>query len=150
MKSYRKDRSDAPAPLGAIQKREEIIELVIEARKEKKAIRVWTVTQSGHLSCFYITSKSRLHKADTAGQWKVDCYHDHSLIGMKQTNDRWFKHYELMGSYNIESCGGNCHFAFTSRIAAKRYSEELKNDNDYIQSVKEWHDRCDRMFRDVF
>lgn len=144
--THHKDRRNAPAPLGAILKREEIIELVIEARKEKKAIRVWTVTQSGHLSCFYITSKSRLHKNESAGQWKLDCYHDHSVIGMKNTNRRWFKNHELMGSYNIESYGGNCHFAFTSKIAAKRYSEELKNDKDYIQSVKDWHSQCDRMF----
>lgn len=153
---HRADRTDAPAPVGAIRTRQEVRDLVIEARKEKKAIRIWTVTQSGHLDCFYLTSKSRLHKPEDLGLrytsendhafWHVDAVVDHSCIGMKGTNSRWFKKHELLGSYNIEASGGNCHYAFTSKLAASRYSEELKNDARYQQSVKEHHERCARMF----
>lgn len=153
------DRTSKPAPPGAIRTRNEIGDLVIEARKEKKAIRVWTVTQSGYLSCFYITSKSRLHKPDDKPHmkdyandpsfWYVSAFHDHANIGYRTTNKRWFRHDEIMGSYNIESFGGNCHYAFTSKIAALRYSEELKNDEAYLLFVKQHHDRCKRMFREM-
>lgn len=129
---------------------------MIEARKEKKAIRIWTVAQSGRLGCFYLTSRSRLHKpadkphmqayADNPSFWYVTAVHDHSSLGYRTTNKRWFKGDEIMGSWNIESYGANCHYAFTSKLAAERYSKELQNDARYLQSVREHHARCDAMF----
>lgn len=149
-------RTEMKPPAGAILYRQEIRDLVIEARKGKKAIRVYTVTQGGRLDCFYIYSRSRLHKPEDAGlsftsendpgQWFVDVIDDHACIGRKKTNDRWFKTKEVLGSYNIESFGGNCHYAFTSKLAAQAYSNELKNDATYQQYVKDWHAHCDKLF----
>lgn len=50
-------------PTGAIRGNENLMDLVIEARKEKKAIRLYAVQQSGFITTLYICSKTKMYKA---------------------------------------------------------------------------------------
>jgi hypothetical protein len=155
MTQYRADRSDAPAPAGSIKYRAEIIHLIEEAKMEP--VRIWTVTQSGYLSSFLITSKSVLREPKVLRRdYAVLCSgpefycvtntiseYDGTGPGRKNAEG------ELLGSYNIESSADACHYAFTNKMIAMRYSDELKNDERYIQSVREWHARFTEMFSDI-
>lgn len=143
-----------PAPVGRIKTRDELVDLIIEARKEKKAVRIWTVAQSGYLSPFFITSKSRLEKPDeSAGYSRDDNFYEVkgyklSTFGNRtRAEDRYYRDRILTGSYNIGCNGGSHHYAFTNRVLAERYSETLKTDPIYTQYVKDWHAYCDRTFR---
>jgi hypothetical protein len=149
--TYRADRSDAPAPKGSIKLRAEVLHLIDEA-KEEGTVRIWTVTQSGYLSSFLITSRSYLvapeaMEEDPAVLCSGPAYYSISNT-MSEGSCGPFenKDGELLGTYNIESSAGACHFAFTSKMLAQRYSEELKNDVRYMASVKAWHKVCDTMF----
>jgi hypothetical protein len=153
MTDYSADRSDAPAPKGSIKFRAEILHLIDEA-KEEGQVRIWIVTQSGCLSSFLITSRSYLvapeaMEEDPAVLCSGPAYYSISNT-MSEGSCGPFenKDGELLGSYNIESSAMACHYAFTNKMMAQRYSEELKNDERYMASVKDWHARCDEMFSD--
>lgn len=145
-------------PAGALKTVEEVLDLVIEARKERKAIRIWTVQQSGYLSCFYLISKTKLYRPggkhpdpsyssiDNVNHVLYPTVSDHSIIGMKSTNNRWFKGHTLLESYGIKTNFKNEHRMFTNYKLAKQYSEQLKNDPIYIEDVKRWHAYCGRLF----
>lgn len=146
-------------PPGAIKSMEEMRDLIIEARKEKKAIRIYTVNQGGRLGTFYIISKSRIYKKGSPfpdrmglnrgindiGDVIEPAIHDHSCINMRGTNRRWFKSHEFIDSYTGDYTE---HRMFTNKQHALNYSNKLKNDPVYQQEVKDWHAYCDKMFND--
>ena len=140
-------------PRGRIKTRAEMRDLIIEARKEKKAIRVYLVEQSGYLTEFFITSRSRLEKPQSEsgicsgsnfyrvkGRKLANWKRDASLAA------RYYAVEILMGSYNIEANGGNDHYAFTNRALAERHSKFLQTDAAYCKYVKDWHAYCDHTF----
>lgn len=143
-----------PTPEGRIRSREELRDLIIEARKERKAIRIYLVQQSGYMSEFFLTSKSKLQKPDAeSGLCSGDSFYRvngrrlSSLHHRGKPKDRYYADELLTGSYNIGCNGGSVHhFAFTNRALAERYSNTLKNDPIYRQYVKDWHAYCDRSF----
>ncbi len=125
--------------VGAIAHSKELIDLVIEARKEKKAIRLWRVEQMGHISPFYLTSRSRYisNSRRDDGSFlsvlrpaynRVTGYVDHASIGYRGTRRRWFRTEILIGSYDIDGSSSYEpeHRIFTSKIAADRYSARCK------------------------
>jgi len=156
-KTFGADRIDAPTPLGAIKFRREIIDLISESREEGTEIRIWTVTQGGALSAFIITPMSRLDPP------KVPVYDPAVLCSgpdFYAVRNVYFEYGfdspaptrymsvdgALLGSFNIEgNYATSCHYAFTNEMMARRYSEELKNDSRYIESVAQWHAECDMM-----
>ena len=147
-------------PAGAIKSAEEMLDLVIEARKEKKAIRIYTVSQSGHLSCFYIYSKTKLYRPggkhpnptydslDNTNHVLYPILKDHSLIGYKQTNNRWFKGDELLESYipALSKFKPTEHRMFQNKKHAENYSKALSSDPQYMLEVKQWHEYCRKSF----
>jgi hypothetical protein len=147
-------RPNIDPPAGRIKTRGELLDLIIEARKEKKAIRLYLVEQSGHLGEFFITSQSRLSKPkyETGLASGPNFY---SVNGRKLAywerdaapKRRYYSYEILTGSYNIEVDGSSDHYAFTNRALAERYSNFLKNDAAYMRYVREWHAYCDKVFR---
>lgn len=144
-------------PAGSLQRVQDVLDLVIEARKERKAIRIWTVGQSGYLSCFYILSKTKLYRPggkhpdpnysiDNVNHVLYPTVSDHPSVGYRKTNDRWFKTHELCESYGIMTRFESEHRMFTNYKLALQYSNTLKNDKTYIEDVARWHSYCERMF----
>lgn len=142
-------------PAGRIKTRDELRDLIIEARKEKKAIRVYLVEQSGHISQFFITSKSRLKKPEVEeGLCSGDNFYE--VNGRKLAywqkhrapQHRYYSDRILCGSYGIgvPQYGGSPHYAFVSRQLAERYALFLKTHRGYMQYVKDWHAYCERAF----
>jgi hypothetical protein len=142
-------------PDGRIRTREELRDLIIEARKERKAIRIYLVEQSGHMSQFFLTSKSRLEKPEHEhGLCSGDNFY--SVKGKKlagwerrlEPKHRYYSDRILCGSYGIgvQQYGGSPHYAFTNRILAERYSLFLKTHKAYAQYVRDWHAYCANVF----
>lgn len=139
-------------PPGAVKTRDELRDLIIEARKEKKAIRLYAVGQMGHLRVYYLTSTSQLQKPKyktglCSGDsfYSTAAYVDHSCIGHNKTNNRWFKDQILCGSYSIGTMSSEHHRLFTNKMHAENYATELKNDAEYVKSVHEHWEWCSRM-----
>lgn len=146
-------------PTGAIRSVEEMLDLVIEARKTKRAIRIYTVNQGGSLSTFYIYSKTKLYRPGGKHpnpNWGIDNVNyvlypivkDHSCIGYKTTNRRWFKSDEILESFipALSKYPAVEHRMFTNKMAAEKYSKALSSDPIYMNEVREWHAYCYRMF----
>lgn len=137
-------------PPGAIRFRRELLDLVIEARKEKKAIRIYLVSQSGYMSEFFITSKSRMSKPKhETGLASGSSFY--SVNGWRKSHFRdngYYKSEILTGSYNIECSSSSNHCAFTNFLSAKKYSDHLKDDAAYVACVKAHHAWCNKIFRD--
>ncbi len=141
-------------PPGAIQHMDDLMAIIIEARKEKKAIRLWTVQQSGYLSPLYIVSKTKRYKAGTPNPTSPNdislhadiiypVFRDFSSYGWSK---RWHQSHEYPSQYGINSNFNVEHRVFTNKAMAERYSETLKNDRVYMEDVKNWHAECNRMF----
>lgn len=146
---------DIEPPAGRIKAREELLDLIIEARKGKKAIRIYLVQQSGYMNEFFITSRSRLEKPEHEdGLCSGDNFY--SVNGRqlatygsrKCPKDKYYKTEILCGSFGIgvPQYGGSPHYAFTNRIAAERYSLFLKTHKAYAQYVRDWHAYVSDMF----
>lgn len=146
---------DIEPPAGRIKTREELLDLIIEARKGKKAIRIYLVEQSGYMSQFFLTSKSKLNKPDSESGlcsgpsfYRVNGRKLSTWKRRSEPKHRYRPDDILCGSYGIgvPQFGGSPHYAFTNRIAAERYSLFLKTHKAYIQYVSDWHRYCDRSF----
>lgn len=145
-------------PAGALRRVQDVLDLVIEARKEHKAIRIWTVEQAGYLSCFYIISRTKLYhpggkhpdpvysSIDNINHVLYPTISDHSSIGYKKTNNRWFKTHTLCESFGIEIHYPTEHRMFTNYKLALQYSNQLKNDKIYLEDVAQWHAYCAKIF----
>jgi hypothetical protein len=142
-------------PAGRIKTREELRDLIIEARKGKKAIRLYLVEQSGHMRQFFITSKSRLMKPDAeeglcSGDnfYKVNGKALASWDKHRAPKHRYYSTDILCGSYGIgvQQYGGSPHYAFVNRQLAERFSLFLKTHRGYMQYVRDWHAYCERTF----
>lgn len=139
-------------PAGAIKHRQEVLDLIIEARKEKKAIRLYAVEQSGHLREMFLTSKSRMVKPKEDGMCTGPRFYmvEHTRTLYNGYNRKeYYESHILMGSYDIGVPNDTEHRLFTNRKLAEQYSETLKNSKEYLQEVKEHHERCNRMFRSI-
>ncbi len=143
-------------PAGRIKTREELLDLIIEARKGKKAIRIYLVEQSGHMAQFFLTSKSRLSKPE-AEEGLCSGPNFYSVNGKKLAGwerrrapkHRYYSDKILCGSYGIGVAQylGSPHYAFTNRLHAERYSLFLKTHPAYTKYVKDWHAYCAENFR---
>jgi hypothetical protein len=144
-------------PAGRIKTREELQDLVIEARKERKAIRIYLVEQSGHLAEFFLTSKSRLNKPESEDGlcsgpnfYKVEGKRLASWERHKAPRHRYYSSHILCGSYaiGVPAHDGAPHYAFTNRKFAERFSLYLKTHKEYMQYVTAWHAYVSESFRD--
>lgn len=136
-------------PKGRIKTLAELQDIIIEARKEKKAIRLWGVQQLGHLEEIFLTSKSKIIKPEKPGEFghynTVPCW-----MRSPSPRERWYKYHFLPASYGIHDSKYDTEFAlFTNKRLAMEYSERLKSDPKYIASVRRWHDRCAIIFKDL-
>lgn len=154
-------------PKGSIRHVDEIIDLVKQARIEKRPVRLYAVEQMGHISHYALTSKVKLHpipkpSLDNPGNfcigpefrrlevWKiysgdyVSSYLPHEFLISHFHKDRI-----LMGSYGISCNPSGEHRLFTHKKLAEEYSNTLRNDPVYVQYVKDWHAYCDRVFEDL-
>lgn len=142
-------------PAGRIKTREELLDLIIEARKDRKAIRIYLVEQSGHMGQFFLTSKSKLNKPE-AEDGLCSGPNFYSVNGRKLAGwerhrapkHRYYSDSILCGTYGIgvPQYSGSPHYAFTNRLLAERYSLFLKTHAAYMKYVKDWHAYCDRTF----
>lgn len=124
---------------GAIKTRNELLDLIIEARKEKKAIRLYAVTQGGYFNELFLTSKSKID-----GDPDLEKFTHWSRSVMP--GRRFWKSYSCLGDLNIGCGGHNRHQIFANRRLALAYSEQLKADVGYQEAVKAWHQHCDTLF----
>lgn len=142
-------------PAGRIKTREELLDLIIEARKERKAIRIYTVEQSGHMGEFFLTSRSKLSKPESEeGLCSGDAFY--SVNGKKLATwdrhkaprHRYYSDKMLCGTYaiGVPAYYGAPHYAFTNRQLAERFSLYLKTHKEYAQYVKAWHAYVGQMF----
>jgi len=136
-----------PYPIGAIRTQRELQDVVTEARKEKKAIRLYGVSQGGYFEEMFLTSKSRIFSTETSPDIKQLTYRARSTWSGK----RYYEATLCLADRNIEDNNGrrgghNRHMLFTNRRAAEAYSQQLKNDRAYQFEIKEWHARCSRLF----
>lgn len=124
---------------GAIKTRNELLDLIIEARKEKKAIRLYAVTQGGYFNELFLTSKSKID-----GDPDLEKFYHWQRSPL--ASERFWKTHSCLGDLNIGRGGHNRHQLFANRRLALAYSEQLKADAEYQSAVKEWHRRCDTLF----
>lgn len=131
-------------PAGSIKTREEFRDLVIEARKGKKAIRIYLVEQMGHMREVFLTSKSQMHKPTESvpGDAFFKCH----VMAKISSPKEYYPTDILMGSYSIGVMSSEHHRAFTNRMSAEQYASELKNDPEYVAEVKAHWARCERLF----
>lgn len=145
-------------PIGSIRGYEQLMDLVIEARKERKAIRLYTVEQSGYIQKIYIYSKTKLYKVGQARPKGCE-YTDHGSILFpvfeeynfkagkplieRMRKDFFFCDQHILGKHNSEFR------LFSNRKAAEEYSNHLKTNKLYIQDVADHHSRCNEMFRNI-
>lgn len=138
-------------PVGAIKTQGELQDIVTEARKKKKAIRLYEVSQSGYFSELFITSKSRIEAKPTSPDLLSLSYFMRSTSGRK----RYFKTTGCLGDRNVvdkhgRHSGHNRHFLFANKALAQRYANELSTDADYIAAVKRHHAECERLFSRIW
>lgn len=132
---------------GAIKNRAQLLDIIIEARKSKKAIRLYAVEQGGYFSELFLTSKSTI--VQDAAYEKFSCFAKSSWSGA-----RYYRSHRYLGDLNIVAKDGrqpghNRHQLFSNRRHATEYAEKLKGDAGYQQAVKEWHARCSTFLRYV-
>src|ERR1700744_4679569 len=135
-------------PTGAIRTQRELQDVVTEARREKKAIRLYQVSQGGYFKEMFLTSKSKIFSTETSPHIKQLAYHMRSTWSSR----RYYPVTLWLADNNVTDNNGkeggyNRHMLFTNRKAALAYSEQLKNDKTYQAEVKAWHDHCSRIFR---
>jgi len=133
---------------GAIKTRAQLLDVVIEARKEKKAIRLYTVEQAGYQSEIYLTSKSKVFTNDS-GFDSLTCW---SKSG--SSRQRYYRYDRCLFDLNITDRNGrnpghNRHQLFLNRRHADAYGAALRNDATYHAAVKRWHEKCNRLFEDM-
>lgn len=140
-------------PPGAITTREVLQDIIIEARKERKAIRLYGVCQMGHFETWFLTSKSRLNKPESkvglcSGDsfYSVPAYKLSSFTSRHEPKHRFYRDKFLCGSYSIGTLSNEYHRMFQNARLAREYAEELKNDPEYVLSVKEHWARCEKAF----
>jgi len=146
-------------PTGALQRVEDVLDLVIEARKSRKAIRIYAVVQSGYIRTFFLTSKTKLYRPggkhpdphfsiDNVNHVLYPIYADYGSLGYTIPKKRYMRGHELLESFGINSRFESAHRIFTGRIAAEVYSQKLQHDSQYMKEVREWHAFCDELFSD--
>lgn len=141
-------------PPGAISSRDDLLGYVIEARKTKRAFRLYVVEQMGAVGEFIVTPRSKLIKApldapicrgpvfDKLPAWR------HFKSGRGKISDRYYRSDILMGSYSVGVMSSEHHRMFLNKRHAENYASELKSDPEYVLSVKEHWARCKQMFGD--
>lgn len=139
-------------PSGAIRTYHELNDLLAEAGKTRRAIRLHIVEQGGHQSEFIVTRKSRV----AAGKHAPDIFFINGWASSRWSRspaakDRWYKTERALGDLNIlarngRSGGHNRHMLFRNRRAANEYADSLRHDAAYQASIKQFHARCDKMF----
>lgn len=135
-------------PKGAIKTQGELTDLIVEARTEKKAIRLYAVEQGGHFSEVFLTSKSKCFANETS----PDIYQVKLWARSPFGQARFCRSSRCLGDLNIASKTKparfyNRHMLFSNRKLAEAYSTCLKNDLAYQREIREHHARCARMFR---
>ena len=134
-------------PAGAIKTQAELQDIVTEARKEKKAIRLYEVSQGGHFSELFITSKTRIEP----GKHSPDIMGFEYFRKASWGDKRLYKTHGCLGDLNItDKCGRrgghNRHMLFSNRELARRYAQQLSTDKQYLAAVERHHAECDRLF----
>lgn len=129
---------------GAIKTRAELLDLVIEARKGKKAIRLYSVEQGGHFGEHALTSRSKI---ETHASTDYDFVTLHTL----SRYSGWYKTERCLGDLNIvekngRHSGHNRHQLFSNRRSAEEYAAKLAADAPYQQAIKDFHKRMDNIF----
>lgn len=137
------------------------MDLVIESRKTKKAIRLYTVEQSGHISEYFITSKTQHYKKgspdpkpgyqgiDSVADQIYPVYRKWSFKGNSGPfKDRYNRDNLFYGQHVLDDYSSEFRL-FTNKMAATNYSETLKNDPEYVEEVKRWHAHCNNLFDSI-
>lgn len=134
---------------GAIRNRAALLDYIIEARKERKAVRLFAVVQSGHLSEMFLTSKSAISEQDSSGIESFTCWQRATWTGRK-----YYRSHHCLGDLNVAGKqrrgGHNRHQLFANRRLAQEYSEILKADRAYLAAVAEHHRHCAKLFSDLW
>jgi hypothetical protein len=133
-------------PTGSLRSINEIKNLLLEAKKGAE-ITLYAVEQLGYISKYLLTPDSKYIPNDDSDlkgpQYdKVTCF-------VYQDDTRQYWYHILMGSYNLNSTEDNycgVHRLFTDQLLAETYSNELKNDAEYVEEVRRHHERCKDLY----
>lgn len=133
---------------GAIKTRAELLDLVIEARKGKKAIRLYSVEQGGHFGEHALTSRSKI---ETHALTDYDFIALHTLSKYGGGKPEWYRNERCLGDLNIvekngRHSGHNRHQLFSNRRCAEEYAARLAADAPYQQAIKDFHKRMGSIF----
>lgn len=133
---------------GAIKTRAELLDIVIEARKSKKAIRLYSVEQGGYFGEHALTSRSKI---ETHASTDFDFITLHTFSRSRCSNKGWYKTERCLGDLNIvekngRHSGHNRHQMFSNRRCAEEYAAKLAADAPYQQAIKDFHKRMDGIF----
>ena len=139
-------------PAGAVKTHAELTDLIAEAGKTRRAIRLHLVEQGGYQASIIVTGKTRIVASQGFG---TPIY---SFEGWAKATWRpygWYKSHRCLGDLNIadktgRSGGHNRHMLFRNKRCADEYAHQLQNDPVYQQEVREHHARCARAFRDAY
>lgn len=134
---------------GAIKTRAELNDLLAEAGRTKRAIRLYAVEQGGHMSELFITSRTKVTITTYDSGWQYEAFD--AWTRSSSFKERWFKYDRSLADLNIQGKvagkgGHNRHQLFRNHRSAEDYAAQLRNDAGYQQAIKDFHKRIDRVF----
>lgn len=134
---------------GAIKTRAQLTDLIAEAGKTRRAIRLYAVEQGGHMSELFITSKTKITIQTFDSGWQYESFKPWARSTWSK--ERYFQSERSLADLNIRGKTGkpgghNRHQLFSNRRLADEYATKLRNDAQYQQAIKDFHGRIDKMF----
>lgn len=137
---------------GAIKSRAELTDLIAEAGKSKRAIRIYAVEQSGHQSDLFITSKTPFQIRTFDGGWQYEFFDPWTRSVWSKK--RYYKCDRSLSDLNITGKvtklgGHNRHQLFRNKRCADEYAAALSTDAEYLRSVAAHHAKCARIFGEL-
>lgn len=127
-------------PKGVIKHISEIVNLMNEAKTEGVEARLHWVGQSGAREDFIIDKETELTRFGQFLKVRVD----YGEPGKTYVSER-----SLM-DMNVIPNTYNDHFVFTNEKLAAEYAMFVAYDPAHIKAVQEHHERCDRLFRNLW
>lgn len=124
-------------PDGAIKNASDLLYII--ATNEDEPTTLYAVVQSGHISKITIRPNSKIERTD----WGADFIMIHGVYG----DSKMFLGDRGIASGNSQRCPHNSHRTFLNLDLAFSYSQWMKNDEPYKESVRRWHKSCDGIFR---
>lgn len=131
---------------GAIKTRAQLTDLIAEAGKTKRAIRLYAVEQGGHMSELFITSRTKITIKTFDSGWQYESFKPWARSTSTWSKERYYQSERSLADLNIlgktgKPGGHNRHQLFSNRRLADEYAAKLRGDARYQQAIKDFHRR---------